>query len=88
MIHADDTGLKDSVAYRMLAWRHRHRRIGVFAIAAKTDGEPARAWAECRQCAAMFEFVCDEVWQLAEGEERMCVVGPGGAEAAGIEAAH
>jgi hypothetical protein len=87
MIHADDTGLKDSVAYRMLGWRHRHRRIGVFAIMAEIGGEPARAWAECRQCAGMFEFVCDEVWQLAEGVERMDAGGGSGAEAA-VEAAH
>jgi hypothetical protein len=88
MIHADESELKDSVAYRMLAWRHRHRRIGVFAIVAEIGGESARAWAECGQCAAMFEFVRDEVWQLADGGERMSAGGRSGVEAAGIEAAH
>jgi hypothetical protein len=82
----DDTGLRNSAAYQMLGWRHRHRRIGVFAIVAEIGGECARAWVECRQCAAMFEFVRDEVWQLADGAERTDAEGRGGA--AEIEAAH
>jgi hypothetical protein len=76
---ADETRFKDSIAYKMLGWRHRHRRIGVFAIVAEIDDEPARAWVECRQCAAMFEFVGYEEWQLAEAAERMDADGSGAA---------
>jgi hypothetical protein len=85
-MRADETQLRESVAYKTLAWRHRHRRLGVFAIVAEIGGEPARAWVECSRCAAMFEFVCDEVWQLADGVERTDAGGSEGAAA--IEAAH
>jgi hypothetical protein len=82
----DDTVLRESVAFRTLTWRHRHRRIGVFAIIAEMDGAPARAWAECGACAAMFEFVRDDVWRLADEAGRLDAGGRGAAAA--IEAAH
>jgi hypothetical protein len=85
-VDTDDRGLRESVAFKRLAWRHRHRRIGVFAIIAEIDGASARAWAECGECAAMFEFVRDDVWRLADGVERMEAGGRGVAEV--IEAAH
>ncbi|HUY26940.1 MAG TPA: hypothetical protein VMV27_05925 [Candidatus Binataceae bacterium] len=65
--------IRESRAFGMIAREHRAAAMHLFAIVRGDEHEPARAWIECRKCAAIFELVGGAEWSIVEEDDEAVI---------------